>query len=635
MGTRKVKASGKKSLQQFEHHLLQDLYALESMLEQGLFEIDNIRIGAEQEVCLLNEHFKPSPNNLEILEAAANPYFTTELAKFNVEINVPPLLFKADCLSKTENFLVSSINELKEIANGFDTQILLAGIAPSIRKSDLESDNITPIERYFALCKAITKLRGSSFDLSIQGSDELMIHHDSPLLEAANTGFQVHLQVRPADFVSMYNISQAITGPVLAAAANSPLLFRKRLWRETRVALFQQSVDTRRSSSHLRESSPRVTFGNKWLQKNILEIYKEDIVRYRVLLDSEAEENVQEILAEGKIPQLHALRIHNSSVYRWNRPCYGISDGKAHLRIENRIFPSGPSVVDEMANAAFWLGLMNAFQANKTDVTKQMDFSDAQANFLSAARSGLDTKFIWFKNKRFSASDLILNELLPLAQEGLKKAKINTADSDRYLGVMEERVKSHITGSIWTLRNYNSLLKIASEEEAVTALTASMIKQQKNNKPVHKWKNAGIDDNPYFEASALLVEECMSKDLFTVRKNDIVALAAEMMLWQHIRYVAVENDKGELEGLLTSRTVLKEFSEVINQKKKLAKEVSEIMIYDPITISPSAKLTEAAALMEQKGYGCLPVVKNKKLVGMLTEQDFTLLTKRLLRRIDK
>lgn len=304
MGEQNVKLATQEQLQVFVRHLLKDVQALEHMLNEGWFEIDKTRIGAEQEICLVDKYWKPAPMAMEILEKTDNPLFTHELARFNAEINLHPLDFSGDCLSKMEAQINDLLKEFRDVANSLDVEVLLTGILPTLRKSDLGMENLTPMERYFALVQAINKLRGNTHELRMRGIDELILKEGSPLLEACNTGFQVHMQVKPDDFVKMYNISQAITGPVLSVATNSPMLFGKRLWKETRVALFQQSIDTRSSTEHLRDTSPRVTFGNDWLRNSILEIYREDIVRYRVILSSEINENVFEKIEQGKVPDL-------------------------------------------------------------------------------------------------------------------------------------------------------------------------------------------------------------------------------------------------------------------------------------------------------------------------------------------
>ncbi|HKK25856.1 MAG TPA: glutamate-cysteine ligase family protein, partial [Gracilimonas sp.] len=382
MGEERVKlADTNEQIQSFMKHVLQDLRALQKMLDEDWFETDILRIGAEQELCMVDPHGKVFPRSMEVLEALGEGNFTTEFARFNLEINMDPLEFKGDCLSQMENNMHKEVEHVRETVRELGGDILLTGILPTIRKMDVDIKNLTPLQRYEALCEAINKLRGKEFELRIQGMDELLMKFDSPLLEACNTGFQVHLQVKPSEFVNRYNIAQAVTAPVLAAAVNSPILFGKRLWAETRVALFHQSIDTRQVGEHLRDSSPRVTFGNQWIEDSILDVYKEDISRYRVMLSAEVEEEVEKLMEQGKVPQLMALNVHNSSVYRWNRPCYGVGNGKPHLRIENRVLPSGPTVVDEVANAAFWLGLLNGFEDEYPDITQEMDFDNARMNF--------------------------------------------------------------------------------------------------------------------------------------------------------------------------------------------------------------------------------------------------------------
>ncbi len=636
MGESRVKlATSQKQLHTFIKYLLKDVKALERMLDDGLFEIDKIRIGAEQELCVVDEQWKPSSRGLDLLDDLDPAFYTTELARFNIEANLTPFEFKGDCLEVMEKHLEDLVDRASDAAKKIGANVALTGILPTIRRHDLDMENLTPKERYFALCKAINKLRGGDYELRIRGIDELIMRHDSPLLEACNTGFQVHLQVTPDTFVDMYNIAQAITGPVLASAVNSPLLFGKRLWKESRVALFQQSVDTRKSGSHLRESSARVTFGNDWLKKSILEIYKEDIMRYRVLLSSDITEDVFEKLDSGTAPELMALKVHNSTVYRWNRPCYGISDGKPHLRIENRILPSGPSIPDEMANAAFWLGLMNGLHHHMPDISSRMDFAAARSNFVAAARLGLDTKMTWLNDVKINASTLIQEELLPIAEDGLKLANIDQKSINRYIDILNERVSTGKTGSTWIINSFNALTKVAKKEEALAAITASLVKNQKEGLPVAKWKMATLDEIPEWQPSSILVEEVMTTDLFTVQQKDIVELVSEIMDWQRIRYVPVENEKGSLVGLVTSRALLKSYGLVVNHQEKLPATVKDLMIKDPITISPNATIVEAMEIMDSKQLGCLPVVDQKKLVGVITEQNFLDITSRLLKRLSK
>lgn len=624
--------SNQKQLNDFTKHLLLDVQALERMIEEDWFDDGPGKIGAEQEICLIDEFYKPAPVAMELLEKLDDENFTTELAKFNIEANLDPLVFTRDCFSKLENNINTLLNKLRKTANDMDIDFLITGILPTLRKFDMEIENLTPLQRYHALVKAISKLRGKTYELRIKGIDELNLKHDSAMLEACNTSFQVHMQVRPEDFVEKYNVAQLLTAPTIAIASNSPMLFGKRLWSETRVALFQQSIDTRITSEHLRDKSPRVTFGNQWLQNSILDLYKEDIVRFRVMLMANLEGNVMKLLDQGITPKLRALTIHNSTVYRWNRPCYGISDnGKPHFRIENRVLPAGPSVIDEVANAAFWLGMMSAFENHYPNVDQLMDFDDAKSNFIATSFNGINSEIKWFNGKKTGVSKLIKDELLPIAREGLENKNINKQDIDRYLSVIEERNERQKNGTTWMLNSFSTLTKQKkTKEEVLLAISSAMLENQRNGKPVHEWEEAKLDDIQKWHPSKILVEEFMTTDIFTVHEDDIPELVADIMDWQKIRYTPVEDEKGKLRGLVTSRTLLRYFCKKNKLGEKQEKTVSDLMIKDPITISPDAIIVEAMNLMREKNIGCLPVVKNGKLVGVVTEGNFINITGSLL-----
>jgi CBS domain-containing protein/gamma-glutamylcysteine synthetase len=629
-------AKNQDELNNFTQFLLKDVQALDRMLKEGWFEVEPIRIGAEQEMCLVDRHGKPSSTNLTVLEKLNNPNFTTELARFNIEANVPPLEFKGNCFSDMENSINGFMDILRNTLGDIpDVDVLLTGILPTIRKFDINMDNLTPVVRYFSLMEAINNLRGDRYELRIEGVDELNVMLDSPLVEACNTSFQVHLQIKPDDFTAKYNAAQAIAAPVLALGTNSPMLFGKRLWSETRIALFRQSIDTRVATEHLRERSPRVMFGNKWVKNSLIEIYKEDIMRFRVIFMTDIEEDVMQCVEQGITPKLRALNIHNSTVYRWNRPCYGISpNGKPHLRIENRVLPAGPSVVDEVSNAAFWIGVMNGFEDAYKDVTKLMDFDDAKSNFLLAARNGLGVRYNWM-GKKINDVELIAKELLPLARHGLKKANVNPVDIDKYLGIIEARNETGYTGARWMLNSYAKLVKETSKEGVGIAIASATMKYQKQNKPVHEWDLASMDDIAEYEPSSMLVEEFMTTDLFTVNKDDLPDLSADMMDWQKIRYLPVEDVKGNLVGLISSRMLLRHFLSEHRQDTKNKQHIEDLMIKDPITIPPQATVSEALEIMMKNQVGCLPVVHKGNLVGIITEANFLNITSSLLKRLDR
>lgn len=634
MGEARVKilSENRKDLHEFSQRLLEDVQALEYMLVNDWFETGVVRIGAEQELCLVDSFGKPSMTAMDILADFHPDWLTTELAQFNLEFNLSPQLFTGAALTQMETELHSCFEALQEAAQAKQTQLLLTGILPTIRKYDLVLDNLTPQQRYKALMTALKNMRGSDYELRLRGIDELNVIHDSPLLEACNTSFQVHLQVEPSTFVPMYNIAQALAGPTLAVAANSPLLLGKRLWHETRIVLFQQSIDDRRSLNYQRERSPRVTFGTNWLKKSILEIYREDISRFRPILAAEEAKSAFELIRQGKTPKLKALQVHNGTVYRWNRPCYGINpDGTPHLRIENRILPSGPTLHDEMANTAFWLGAMVGMYQEYPDITQYMSFSDARDNFVKGARTGIDSKFTWVNEQKISARDLIIHELLPLARQGLTFHKVNEADIDRFLGTIEDRAERQTNGARWMLRTYTNFLNETTKEEALSTLTRALLQHQTSQGPVHTWEIPKLGDLQMISPTHTRVEECMTTDFHTVREEDILELVADIMDWRNIRHLPVEDKEGQLVGLVTSRHLVRHFSRRTNGLHPEAHLVEDIMRKDPVTICPTDTLMKAMEVMEANNIGCLPVVNDGRLVGMLSEANFLHLTRRLLK----
>lgn len=636
MGESKVnKPTDLKELQKFTKALLQDIKSLEYMLENDWFEKGIHRIGAEQEMAIVDtQNLKPAPINIDVLNSMEEyPWLDTELAMFNLETNFKPLEFKGSCFSQMFKESTEQLEILRKALLPFEADILLTGIVPTIRKSDLDFKFLTPKKRYLALMEAVrSQLASDSFEFRLSGIDEIMIKHDSPLLEACNTSFQVHLQVSPQQFAKFYNIAQALAGPVMAIAANSPLVFGRRLWHESRIAMFQQALDTRGSRAHLRERSARVHFGSNWVNESILEIHKEDISKFRILLAADVSEDSQALIHQGKVPRLRALQVHNSTVYRWNRPCYGISEnGKPHLRIENRVFASGPSTIDEFANAAFWLGAMIGMASEVDDIRKKVSFADVSDNFGKSARFGIDTKFNWFDDQKIPAVELILKELLPIAKKGLKIQKVDDADIDKFLGVIEERAQKHMTGARWQLRAYTKLLDQTNRTEALTALTASMLKQQNKNLPIHKWKLPELKELRNYKPQTLMVGDFMTTDLLTVQQDDIIEFAAEMMDWRKIRYMPVENPNGQLIGLITSRILLRHYAD----KRRKIHTAKDLMIKKPVTAQPGTTIMQALDLMRKNKIGCLPVVENNELVGIFTEMDFLRISASLMERLSE
>jgi len=634
MGEQKVHEElGAEDLRRFMQRLLVDLRALERMLEEGMIERGVRRIGAEQEMFLVSPDLRAANRAMEVLDELDDPHATTELGLFNLEVNLDPLELHGDCLSRMEAQLNGLLTEVREAAATHGARVLLAGILPTLEKSDLTLKSMTPRPRYRALNDAVQRLRGREFEFHVKGADELHLRHDNVMLEACNTSFQVHFQVGAEEFARLYNVAQAITAPVLSAATNSPLLFGKRLWRETRIALFQQSVDTRAATPHLRDQQPRVHFGNHWIKRSVLEIFQADIARYRVLVASEIDDDPFAALDAGRAPKLKALRLHNSTVYRWNRPCYGILDGKPHLRIENRVLPAGPTPVDEIANAALWLGLMKAVDEEFGDVTRRMVFDDAKENFLGAARHGMGAQFRWLDRREIQARALLQEDLLPLARQGLAALEVDSADVDRYMGVIEERVESGKTGSQWLLDSLHSLQGQGTKGERMGALASAILERQADNTPVHEWPLARLEEAGGWVKHYGHIEQFMTTDLFTVNKDELVDLVACLMDWEHIRHVPVEDNDHHLVGLVTHRTLLRLLARTSVTDRNRPIPVSEVMQPEPITVTPGTPTLEAIQVMKKHRIGCLPVVEDDRLVGIVTERDFMNVAQQLLEEL--
>jgi CBS domain-containing protein/gamma-glutamylcysteine synthetase len=615
-------------MRSFTRAVLNDLQALEKMLAGGQMEQNALRIGAEQEMFLVDSAMHPAPLIMEILEDAQDSRLTTEIGRFNIEANMTPLDFSGNCLSRLENELHEVVEAVKKSARNFNADAVLCGILPTIQESDLVEANLTPSPRYTEMNRILTALHGGERLVHIKGLDELHLHLTDTFTEFCNTSFQIHLQVGIDDFVKYYNWAQAVTAPVLATAVNSPLLLGHRLWHETRLALFQHAVDERSRAHHARNRQARVTFGRDWARNSILDVFHEDVARYRIIFSRELEENSLESLAKGIIPQLQAWRMHNGTIWRWNRPCYGVLNGQPSLRIEARFLPAGPTVLDEMANAAFFLGLMMALPEEFGDVTEKMSFDDAKNNFFSAARFGLKSQIVWLGGESWRAQRLILEELVPRARHGLRKVGVDGADIEKYLGVLEERVAQEKTGARWMLDSLCAMDKRAKKNVRMRSLTAAMLANQESGEPLHKWNLAEIPEKSDWIDNYKTVEQFMATDLFTVRPEDVIDLAANLMHWKHVRHVPVEDDEGRLVGIVSHRDLLELFA-LGKTVEKSEIVVRDVMKRNLTTIAPETPTLEALSLMRDKNIGCLPIIRAGKLVGLITAYDFLTVSAKL------
>ncbi len=617
MGEQSVKSiSDLRQRANFLRHILTDIDAFDRMVSERLFETGIQRIGAEQEFCITNRNWEPEDASAELLEALNDPHFTTELAKYNLELNLDPVELKADAFEQMEHQLRTLMGRAEEEAENRNMHIILTGILPTITPRHIEFEHMTPNPRFAELNRIMRELKGGDFELNIQGVDQLIAKHDSIVFEACNTSFQAHLQVELAEAVAQYNWSQAIAAPVLAICANSPLLLGKELWAETRIALFQQSIDIRSGSTLIREQQPRVTFGTRWLRESISEIFKEDIARFTFLVAGDIEHDSLADLNAGRIPELKALRMHNGTVYRWNRPCYGVANGVAHLRIENRYIPSGPTILDEMANFAFWVGLMKGMPDEYSRIWEKMDFKRVKANFINAANNGMESKLQWM-GKVVDTKQLIQDEFLPIAETGLRKAGINDASIRNYLGVIRQRLGSR-NGAQWMKSANRDLKEGHLKDVSLRRMTALMHRNQSSGKPVGEWDLASKDQLTGKELKLQYVYQIMSSDPQTVHEHDLVELVEKILEWRDFNQVPVENVAGECIGIIT-KTNLNQARQAHGSFGNMF--ANEVMERNVITIDPNDHIQTAKNLMIEKGIGSLPVVHKGKLVGVISKFD--------------
>jgi len=617
MGSHSVKAIvSLRERKEFLYHLLNDIKALDMMIRDDVFEKDVQRIGAEQELCLVDKNFLPSSHALKVLEKINDKHFTTELALFNLEINLDPYELGGHCFSKIDNELSELISKADKVANSIEkNKIILTGILPTLKKSDLVFENITPHTRYRVLNKILRDIRGNDFMLKIKGVDELIINHKSILFEGCNTSFQMHLQIPINQIVEKYNWAQVIAGPVLSISANSPLLLGRELWSETRIALFQQSVDLRNRSYLLREQKPRVSFGSDWLKESFIELYQDDIVRYTPLLMTEIDEDAVMKLKEGKVPKLQALNVHNGTIYRWNRLCYGQNNGIPHMRIENRYIPAGPTVKDEVANTMFWVGLMQGMPERYKDFHLKMSFKEVKGNFVNAARTGINTFFNWF-GKGLSAKKLILTELLPIARNGLLKSGVALEDIDFYLNIIEKRTETRRTGAEWIKDSNRQLKKNMTKNIANATMTAHMYKNQNGGRPVHEWEIAKANNVLNLNVNITKLDKFMTTEVFVVKENDLVELVAKIMEWKNIHHIPVVNDMNKVVGIITDTNL----NDILGKDQKLI-IAKDIMVKEIITVDSETSIEKANSIMIENKIGCLPILEMGELVGILTKND--------------
>jgi gamma-glutamyl:cysteine ligase YbdK (ATP-grasp superfamily) len=458
------------------------------MLRDSRFTEAPQRVGMEVEFNLVDDEGFPSMRNAEVLSAIDDPQWAPELGLFNVEVNLAPRPLTGDALGDLEHYLAATFAKADRRARGTGVRLAMIGILPSLAEEDTTEKAMSPNPRYRLLNEQICAARGEEVRICIEGAERLLTHVDSIMPEAACTSVQCHLQVSPEAFGSYWNAAQAVAGVQVALGANSPYLFGRELWRETRITLFQQATDTRSEELQIQGVRPRVWFGERWIT-SVFDLFEENLRYFPALLPLVEDDDPVYDLERGGIPGLAELTLHNGTVYRWNRPVYAVNDGHPHLRVENRVLPAGPTVADVMANAAFYYGLVHMLAEAERPVWTQMSFAAARDNLMEASKHGIDANLYWPGLGEVSAMELTLRKLLPLAREGLRLSNVNTQHAERLLGVIEQRCLTGRTGATWqtetvrTLEDHGGL----DRETALMDMTRRYLELMSTGEPVHTW----------------------------------------------------------------------------------------------------------------------------------------------------
>jgi len=458
------------------------------MLRESRFDAAAPMTGIEIEFNLVDDAGDPALKNAEALEAIADPDFVTELGQFNLEINVPPKQLKDRGFTAFEEGVRGSLNEAEAKASKVGAHLVMIGILPTLAAGHMSPSSLSANPRYQLLSDQILAARGEDILIDVTGPERLRTTADSIVPEAACTSTQLHLQVSPEDFPAYWNASQAIAGVQLALGANSPFLLGRELWRETRIALFEQATDTRSEELKAQGVRPRVWFGERWIN-SIFDLFEENVRYFPALLPILEDEDPIDVIESGGTPSLAELRLHNGTIYRWNRPVYDVVEGIPHLRVENRVLPAGPTVVDTMANAAFYYGLVRTLAEHERPLWSQMSFSAAEENFHVAARQGIEANVYWPGLGQVPATELVLRRLLPMARAGLEAWGVVTEESDRLLGIIEQRCLTGQNGASWFADRFHERIgdgdgdRLGALRDTLNDYRARM----HENQPVHTW----------------------------------------------------------------------------------------------------------------------------------------------------
>jgi len=460
----------KKDFSLFQERLEQETALLEQWFAEDAWGDGGNVGGFELEAWLVDGDYRPSPGNEDFLEKLDDPLVVPELARFNVELNTVPRDLQGNALSEMERELQRTWAHCQQVAADVDTELAMVGILPSVRADDLTPDNMSGLKRYAALNEQVLRLRGGRpLVLEIRGREHLRLAQWDVMLESAATSFQIHLETPPHQALAFFNACTAISAPMVAACANSPYLFGKDLWDETRIPLFEQSVAAFEPGQ---DAAHRVTFGSDYARESLFECFAENLRDYPLLLP---------MVTDSPLQELEHLRLHNGTIWRWNRPLIGFRDGRPQLRIEHRVVPSGPTVRDSIANATLLFGLAHYMVNEFPDLVTQLPFDNARENFYQCARQGLEARVTWLDQRPVNVRGLLLDQLLPGAADALKRLGLDADEVDDYLEVVRARVRSGRTGSHWQ-RAF-----VTRYDADMTTLCQAYMEHCASGTPVHEW----------------------------------------------------------------------------------------------------------------------------------------------------
>ena len=458
-----------KDFLRFHHRVVAETALLGQWLREGLLDGGEPMAGCELEAWLVDEQGMPAAVNQPFLEALNDPMVVPELSTFNVELNTRPHRFGRGLFEAFHRDLDALWRRCEEQAEELGAHLVMIGILPTVRKSDLTLANISALQRYQALNEQVLRMRdGKPLQLDIRAAEHLYTQHHDVMLEAATTSFQIHLKIGAERAGRAYNLSKMVSAPMVALSANSPWLFGHDLWDETRIPLFEQAVAVGAS-----DYSRRVTFGVRYVRESIFEVFAANRDRYPVLLPQ---------LMDEPVERLAHLRLHNGTIWRWNRPLVGFDDqGRPHIRIEHRVVPSGPSPLDVVANAAFYFGLMTELLESEPEPESRLPFATCRDNFYRAACQGLEARVEWFDDRRGSVAELCEQRLLPQARAGLLRMGLERAEVDRWMEIVQHRVTSRQTGARWQRR------WVEAHGRQFPGLVLDYLEHQNSGRPVHRW----------------------------------------------------------------------------------------------------------------------------------------------------